>query len=177
MVLELPWKPLYTQSGGFGGGGTSSDEEVLSEFGYYALAATVAFTVFVYAFEGSLDSRQKASYQKTDFPKQLEVTVAKIDVERKKKFESDQKSSSKDNNSKQQEAKKDDAAGGETKTEGEESKKEEEEKEFKPLLDQLKSKFVKAQRTLIAVSYEKYFWRANLQKEILRIHNTGSLAN
>ena len=141
MVLELPWTPLYTQSGGFGGagpGGTSDEDP--SPFGYYALAATVAFTVFVYAFEGSLDSRQKSAYQKTEFPKQLEVTVAKIDEERKKKFESDAKSSKQ-----QQKQKEGEESSKEETKEGGESKKEEEEETFKPLLDQLKSKFVKAQ--------------------------------
>lgn len=76
-LLELPWKPLYTQSGGASSNGDST-------LAYWSLAATVAFTVIVYAFEGSLDARQKASYQKTEFPKELETTVSKIDSEREK---------------------------------------------------------------------------------------------
>lgn len=72
---ELPWTPLYTQSG-------APDTDALkgSPFGLYALAATVAFTVGVYLFESSLDGRQKRAYQKTTFPKQLETTVAQIDA-------------------------------------------------------------------------------------------------
>ena len=131
MVLELPWSPLYTQSG------TAASFTADNIFGYYALAATVAFTVFVYAFEGSLDSRQKSSYEKTEFPKQLEVTVSKIDVERKKKFEEDQKKPKSKEETKGESKEED---GG-----GEESKSSKEPEEFKPLLDQLKSKFVKAQ--------------------------------
>jgi STE24 endopeptidase len=77
----------------------------------------VAFTVFVYAFEGSLDARQKAAYQKTTFPKELETTVAKIDAERK--------------NQKGGDGKKD-----ETKSE---------EEGTKPLLEQLQAKFKNSQ--------------------------------
>ncbi|KAL3905375.1 MAG: hypothetical protein SGILL_009703, partial [Bacillariaceae sp.] len=46
---------------------------------YFSLALTVAFTVLVYLFEGSLDGRQKKAYQKTVFPKELEQTVGKMD--------------------------------------------------------------------------------------------------
>jgi STE24 endopeptidase len=106
VFYELPWTPLYTQSGG----SAAASSEELSSFGFYALAATVAFTGWVYAFEGSLDSRQKAAYEKTEFPKQLAMTVSKIDVERKKKHNDDK-----------------------------------DEEDFKPLLEQLQSKFVKAQ--------------------------------
>jgi len=51
----------------------------------------VAFTLFVYAFEGSLDARQKVSYQKTAFPKELETAVSKIDAERAKEVKTDEK--------------------------------------------------------------------------------------
>lgn len=77
-LFELPWKPLYTQTGG----SSSGDGSALA---YWSLAATVAFTVVVYAFEGSLDARQKAAYQKTKFPGELESTVSKIDKEREAK--------------------------------------------------------------------------------------------
>lgn len=75
-MFELPLTPLYTQSNG------SAGETGDSPLAYYSLAATIGFTVFVYIFEGSLDARQKAAYQKTEFPKQLEATVSKIDAER-----------------------------------------------------------------------------------------------
>jgi STE24 endopeptidase len=76
----LPMKPLYTQSG------ASSPVETgeISSWTHFSLAATIAFTLFVYAFEGSLDARQKATYQKTEFPKELEATVSKIDAEQSK---------------------------------------------------------------------------------------------
>ena len=79
-MTSLPLKPLYTQSGG----ASDSTAGDVSPLAYWSLAATVAFTLFVYAFEGSLDARQKAAYQKTTFPKELEMTVSKIDSERAK---------------------------------------------------------------------------------------------
>jgi STE24 endopeptidase len=110
-MFELPWKPWYTQSGG----GEETDGGEVSPLAYWSLAAMVAFTVFVYAFEGSLDARQKAAYQKTTFPKELETTVAKIDAERKKKKDGD--------------------------VEKDETKSE----EAKPLLEQLQAKFKNSQ--------------------------------
>lgn len=70
---SLPWKPLYTQSGG---SMKATPEET---FLYYGLALTVAFTVLVYGFESYLDSRQMASFHKVDFPEALEKTVSAID--------------------------------------------------------------------------------------------------
>ena len=75
-MFELPLKPLYTQSGG------AVTEEETSPLALWILTGTIAFTVFVYAFEGILDARQKVAYQKTKFPLELETTVAKIDAER-----------------------------------------------------------------------------------------------
>ena len=110
-LFELPWKPLYTQSGG----ASSGDGSALA---YWSLAATVAFTVIVYSFEGSLDARQKAAYQKTKFPKELETTVSKIDSEREEKSTDNKK---------------------------EKKSTDKEEGESKSLLEQLKSKFEKSQ--------------------------------
>lgn len=115
-MTALPLKPLYTQSGGSSDTAGGGD---VSPLAYWSLAATVAFTLFVYAFEGSLDARQKAAYQKTTFPKELEMTVSKIDAERAKepKAQEDQKEPS--------------------------DKKEEKDKA--PLLEQLQSKFKSSQ--------------------------------
>jgi len=77
MKLDLPWTPYYSQSGETL---TASPDDSLA---YWALAATIAFTVLVYSFEGHLDSRQKESYLGKMFPKALEATVAAIDAERK----------------------------------------------------------------------------------------------
>ena len=72
---------MYTQSGGFSVTQTTSEtvDAASQPFLYWSLALTVAFTVFVYLFEGSLDGRQKKAYQKTEFPKELEQTVGKMD--------------------------------------------------------------------------------------------------
>jgi STE24 endopeptidase len=82
---SLPWKPLYTQSGGWNWEGgisvTTGGDTTTTPLGYWSLALTVAFTVMVYSLEGSLDARQKRAYQQTEFPKQLEQTVAKIDAQ------------------------------------------------------------------------------------------------
>jgi len=110
----LPLKPLYTQSGGSSG---TADGDV-SPLAYWSLAATIAFTLVVYVFEGSLDARQKAAYQKTTFPKQLEMTVSKIDAERAK----EQKENSDDK-----------------------KKENEKDKDKKPLLEQLQAKFKSSQ--------------------------------
>jgi hypothetical protein len=133
--LGLPWTPLYTQSGGFNpSGGLSLAAKTSTtgdaEYGpllYWSLAATVAFTLFVYAFEGSLDARQKRAYQRTEFPQQLKTTVAKIDAEgyhRKSKA-------------------KDDKDGGADKDE--DDGKKDRIVDGKPLLEQLESKFTSSQ--------------------------------
>ncbi|GKY97462.1 hypothetical protein MPSEU_000704600 [Mayamaea pseudoterrestris] len=75
--VDLPWKPLYQQ---VKDGEVAKDQS--SPLLFYSLAATIVFTAAVYAFEGYLDSRQKACYQKTEFPSELQKTVLKIDKER-----------------------------------------------------------------------------------------------
>ena len=73
-MLELPWSPWYTQN---------ADAEAADDaLAYWALAATIAFTVLVYSLEGNLDARQKEAYTITTFPKELQKTVQKIDAER-----------------------------------------------------------------------------------------------
>jgi STE24 endopeptidase len=123
---QLPWTPMYTQSG-------SPDIEALksSLLGIYALAGTVAFTVCVYLFESSLDARQKRSYQKTTFPIELEKTVARIDAVEggyKKKKINKEKTKDGDNNDNDDEGKDKDNLD-----------------RTKPLLGQLKGKFASAQ--------------------------------
>ena len=86
--MDLPWKPIYTQSKGQfdWDGGISIAKDAPGDFSpltYWSLAGTIAFTLFVYVVEGHLDARQKKSYQITEFPKELELTVAKIDAQRK----------------------------------------------------------------------------------------------
>lgn len=68
-------KPHYTQS-------PTSEADESSLFAY-AIAATLAFTLLVYLFETYLDLRQRSSYFKTDFPKELQTTVGAIDAEDK----------------------------------------------------------------------------------------------
>lgn len=141
--FDLPWTPLYTQTGGFnvsgglslvakkGGGTPNGEEEQYGPLLYWSLAATVAFTLFVYAFEGSLDARQKRAYQHTEFPPQLKTTVGKIDAEgyhRKKKA-----SKAKDNDAAAAPAPADD------------SNNKDKIDDDKPLLEQLESKFTSSQ--------------------------------
>jgi STE24 endopeptidase len=71
---ELPWTPRYSQS-------VYNPTEKIFGLEYWALASTITFIVFVYAFEGMLDGRQKKAYEKTTFPQELETTVSKIDAE------------------------------------------------------------------------------------------------
>jgi STE24 endopeptidase len=113
-------KPHYTQTPS-----SSSDDSPFA----YAIAATLAFTLIVYIFESYLSLRQRRSYFKTEFPKELESTVGAIDAQLKS--ESNGTTEPKDETN-------------------DETKKEEEKKEDKvdknqPLLPQLQSKFHKAQ--------------------------------
>lgn len=110
---------MYSQTGNL------SSEASPGTIGYWALAATVLFTVVVYVFENYLNQRQQRSYQLTEFPKQLEITVGKIDAEVKSKPISEEKED----------------------TEKEEKSEEDKDKPDRnaPLLPQLRSKFVKSQ--------------------------------
>lgn len=126
--LSLPWKPIYTQSGG------SSTEHDDTLFGKWALVLTIAFTIFVTVFEGYLDFRQKQSYKETTFPKQLETVVSEIDEERKKEIAATEKNT---NESKKEEKEKNSV----------DPSKDDKEKtdHSKPLLPQLQDKFKAAQ--------------------------------
>jgi len=113
--FELPWSPRYTQTG----------EAVVADEGsmaYWALAATIAFTVVVFSMEGNLDARQKDAYLQTNFPKQLEQTVSKIDHERATTTEKE-----------------------ETKKENEADNNKDDDASKKALLPQLQAKFQNAQ--------------------------------
>lgn len=124
--FELPWEPLYTQSGG-----EASGIDTSSAFYYYALASTVAFTLLVHFFEAYLDFRQRTQYKLSklsDFPQELEKTVSKIDEERK-----------------QEVGKKKDEGKSEPSDDDDEDTKTGETDKNKPLLPQLKEKFRSAQ--------------------------------
>jgi len=117
MDFTLPLTPKYTQTGG-------TTKAATSLFGDYAVAATIAFTLVVFLFEAYLNFRQRKSYHKTEFPRELETTVGNIDRETKTT-----------------------AATTSTATEkkgGEEDSKDKVDRNA-PLLPQLKSKFAKAQ--------------------------------
>ena len=129
-IFELPWTPIYTQSGALagddaGGAAAAPNTDDMSPLAYWSLAATIIFTIVVYCFEGNLDARQRASYLKTTFPKQLEATVAKIDADRASKPK------------KKVESKKSD--------DGKEGEKKKNIDDTKPLLEQLQNKFKNSQ--------------------------------
>lgn len=129
--LSLPWEPLFTQSGG------EITVDSSSVFGYWALAATIAFTLGVHFFEGYLDARQKKSYQVTDFPVELEKTVSEIDAERKKELANDKDNKKKDKKTSESKG----GANEEESKDGDEKKNDPD----KPLLPQLREKFRSAQ--------------------------------
>ena len=125
MDFTLPLTPKYTQTGG------TSSAAAASLFGDYAVFATIAFTLVVFLFEAYLNFRQRKSYHKTDFPRELALTVGRIDSESKAASSSAASSTS-------AEATKD------------ESSKDNDDKKKKvdrdaPLLPQLQSKFSKSQ--------------------------------
>mmetsp|Transcript_11361 Transcript_11361/g.13003 ORF Transcript_11361/g.13003 Transcript_11361/m.13003 type:complete len:517 (+) Transcript_11361:180-1730(+) len=116
--FELPWSPRYTQTG----------EDVAADAGgmaYYALAATIAFTVCVFSLEGNLDARQRDAYLIPTFPKQLEQTVSRIDKDRATTKPKKEEKKEEESNEKDDEKKKDDPN--------------------EPLLPKLQSKFENAQ--------------------------------
>jgi hypothetical protein len=78
--LALPWIPWYTQTGA-----EAEDPSSLSALEFWAVAATISFTIIVFCLEGNLDARQQDAYRQTEFPAQLETTVSAIDDERKRK--------------------------------------------------------------------------------------------
>lgn len=83
-IFDLPWIPRYNQVPPAEENETSSSPWLL-----YSLAATIAFTVAVYALEGTLDARQKLAYQATEFPAELAKTVSEIDAANKAKSKKD----------------------------------------------------------------------------------------
>jgi len=136
--MDLPWKTIYSQSTGefdWAGGISSAttddndDGSTFSPLAYWSLAGTIGFTLLVYFLEGNLDARQKKSYQITEFPKELETTVAKIDAQQK-----NDKTDDDDNNNKTSKKKNDD----------DDDKKDSIDKD-KPLLEQLQAKFKSSQ--------------------------------
>lgn len=78
MDFTLPLTPQYTQTGG-----TTAAAATATVFGKYAVAATILFTLVVFLFEAYLNFRQRKSYHKTEFPRELETTVGNIDQETK----------------------------------------------------------------------------------------------
>ena len=111
--------------GATGGSKGGDDDAEVSLLAYWSLAATVAFTIFVYSFEGSLDALQKTAYQQTNFPKELETTMGKIDTDRKKSSSKRKPTKKKSEDDKDDDKKKDD--------------------DSKPLLEQLQAKFKSSQ--------------------------------
>jgi len=136
--MDLPWKPIYTQStgefnwaGGISAAKDSTDDGSFSPLAYWSLAGTIAFTILVYVVEGYLDGRQKNSYEITEFPKELGKTVAKIDAQRKEP--STKSESSKDDKTKEGNNDSDDG--------GDKSSIDKD----RPLLEQLQEKFKSSQ--------------------------------
>jgi hypothetical protein len=130
-MMDLPWKPFYTQSGT-----TTTEAEEPSVMATWSLAATIAFMVVVYCFEGSLDARQKAAYLKTTFPKELELTVGKIDADR---------AVSTQKKTKKGEAEAKEKKGADDNNEEDDGTKKDKVDDSKPLLGQLQAKFTSSQ--------------------------------
>lgn len=126
--FSLPWRPLYSQ--------INADEGVdLESNGImetYAVALTILFTVFVFAFERVLDQRQAGAYKSTTFPKQLELAVSKIDAAKKNTANSTSNTASTSNSE------------AESKTDKDGAKMAGVDKD-KPILPQLREKFTNSQ--------------------------------
>lgn len=96
-ALNLPWKPIYTQNGGFDWEGGIGHNDGNSSLWAWSLTMTIAFTLVVFMMEKYLNSRQKTAYQQTVFPKQLQITVAKIDAQGYKQQQTTEKDDTNDN--------------------------------------------------------------------------------
>lgn len=132
MDFSLPLTPRYTQltaKGSPAAGGDASDDL----FTNYAVFATILFTVVVFLFESYLSLRQKSTYHKTQFPKELVSTVGNIDAERAKELKDEDK---KEDKEEEVEKKEEEAGDGESKAKVDRNA---------PLLPQLQSKFQAAQ--------------------------------
>ncbi len=170
MSFSLPLTPQYTQLSGAGktSPATTNDDGDFSALGYYAVFATIAFTLVVFLFEAYLDFRQRSSYHKTEFPSELSKTVGNIDVEREKELK--EKSKAADDDGKKTEDGDKAAGGDKTKqVDGDDSsnKKESLDKN-KPLLPQLQSKFSKAQSYgLDKITFSIFSSTYNLFEEII----------
>lgn len=127
-TLSLPWRPVYSQISG-----EPTDLESTTAMETYAVALTILFTVFVFAFEHVLDKRQAIAYKGTKFPNELELAVSKIDAAAKKSGGSS--SSGADNESKKNEK------DGASKLGSDKQKLD----TNKPILPQLRDKFTKSQ--------------------------------
>mmetsp|Transcript_36890 Transcript_36890/g.77373 ORF Transcript_36890/g.77373 Transcript_36890/m.77373 type:complete len:525 (-) Transcript_36890:137-1711(-) len=146
----LPLTPRYTQLTAKGGGGnigadaTATDDDDL--FTTYAVFATIVFTLVVFLFENYLSLRQKSTYHKTEFPKELQTTVGSIDAERAKELkdaaDSKKAEDSKDDDDDKKETKVDD---DDDNANGDEADAKSKVDRNAPLLPQLQSKFSAAQ--------------------------------
>eukprot|EP00566_Odontella_aurita_P014304 CAMPEP_0113568800 /NCGR_PEP_ID=MMETSP0015_2-20120614/24052_1 /TAXON_ID=2838 /ORGANISM="Odontella" /LENGTH=526 /DNA_ID=CAMNT_0000471385 /DNA_START=15 /DNA_END=1595 /DNA_ORIENTATION=+ /assembly_acc=CAM_ASM_000160 len=144
-MSSFPFRPLYTQTGSI----PSPEEEVSLE--HYALLLTIAFTVVVYALEATLDFRQRGAYQGSDFPRELEDTVRRLDEEaakdakEAKEKEGDEQKGETTSEEKEELDKKDDSKKDGEGDDEEDDKTKSRVDHHKPLLPQLQTKFQSAQ--------------------------------
>ena len=74
--------PLYTQLSSVAkGGATTSASSSDTTVQRLILLSTIVFTIVVYVFEGYLSLRQRTTYRRTEFPRELEECVGAIDAE------------------------------------------------------------------------------------------------
>ena len=139
--------PRYTQLLGSSSGVSSSppDDTTLR---HVIVGSTVLFTLFVFALESYLSLRQRSTYRKTKFPRELEVAVGNIDAEEEERRRKGGGREKEDDNDDDDDAKKV-TNEEEKKEEGKKKKKKKEEEGLldrsAPLLPQLRSKFAAAQ--------------------------------
>jgi len=92
------------------------------------------FTTFVFLFENYLDLRQKRAYHATEFPKELEEIVQKMDTEMDREQKSKESEDDKKDTTNEESKKEEETDGTQPKTD-----------RNKPILPQLRSTFQKAQ--------------------------------
>jgi len=133
MDFSLPLIPRYTQLTAKGSQAAGGDASTDDFFTTYAVFATILFTLVVFIFETYLSLRQKTTYHKTQFPKELLSTVGNIDAERTKELKDEVE---KEDEGEEAENKEADGNDGENKAKVDRNA---------PLLPQLQSKFQASQ--------------------------------
>lgn len=81
IIVMVYLTPLYTQLSSVAKGGATTSASSDTTVQQLILLSTIVFTIVVYVFEGYLSLRQRTTYRRTEFPRELEECAGAIDAE------------------------------------------------------------------------------------------------